>query len=180
MPRQTPSQTIGPFFAHAMTPRGGPFRASAGERIDRGRSAGARIRIEGTVRDGAGKPVPDAMIELWQVGPDGRPSFRGFGRSATDVDGRYGFETVKPSSCGPGFAPHVSLIVFARGMLNHAFTRLYFADEAAANQGDELLTRLPPERRRTLLATPRADSDRPTYEFDIRLQGDEETVFLDA
>ncbi len=180
MPWQTPSQTVGPFFAHAMTPRGGPFRATAGRRIARDISADARIRIEGTVRDGAGQPVPDAMIELWQVGPDGGPGFPCFGRSATDGHGRYWFETVKPASCGPGFAPHASLIVFARGMLNHAFTRLYFADEAAANEGDELLRRLPPERRRTLLATLRADGDRPTYQFDIQLQGDEETVFLDA
>lgn len=185
MPGQTPSQTVGPFFSHAMTPDHPSFRRVAANRLAAPTAPGLPIRIEGRVTDGAGDPVPDAMLEVWQAGPagaypDGSRPFRGFGRASTDKAGRYWFETVKPGSTAPGAAPHISLVVFARGMLNHTFTRLYFPDEVAANEGDELLASIGEDRRGTLIAALLAGGRKCTYQFDIRLRGEGETVFLDA
>ena len=135
--------------------------------------------------DGAGDPVPDAMIEIWQADhrgrfPDGTAEFRGFGRAGTDEEGGFWFRTVKPGSTGPAAAPHLSVAVFARGMLNHAFTRIYFSDEEAPNATDPLLSSLEGERRETLVAVRVGGREIATYEFNIRLQGDRETVFLDV
>jgi protocatechuate 3,4-dioxygenase, alpha subunit len=164
----TPSQTIGPFFAHALSWKEGPHAVPAG-------TDGA-VWIRGRVFDGAGEPVPDALVESWQAGP---PGVRGFGRSPTDEEGRYAILTVKPGPVpGPDGtlqAPHLDLSVFARGLLDRVVTRVYFADEGAANAADPVLAGIDEPARGTLIAR-RADDG---YVFDIRLQGEHETVFFD-
>ena len=182
----TPSQTIGPFFAYALTPRayGGPELAT--EQVATDGIAGERIRVEGTVYDGDGLPVGDAMIEIWQADPQGRfhasgnAGFTGFGRAETTAEGRYFFETVRPGGLpGPGGArqaPHLTVSVFARGVLVRLATRIYFSDEAA-NDGDPVLALVPAGRRDTLIAQRGGDG---VFRFDIRLQGEGETVFFEA
>jgi protocatechuate 3,4-dioxygenase, alpha subunit len=161
----TPSQTIGPFFSHALPWKDGPHVVAAG-------TPGA-FWVRGRVLDGAGDPVPDALIESWQVSPD---SCRGFGRCPTDEDGRWAILTVKPDPVpwpdGGTQAPHLVLSVFARGLLNRVVTRVYFADEP--NDADPVLATLPEVDRGTLIAQPSDDG----YRFDIRLQGEHETVFF--
>lgn len=198
MAGQTPSQTIGPYFAMCLTPEPWGREGIAGNRIARPDTPGEHIRIEGRVLDGEGAPVADALIEAWQADADGRyrhpadspgdppldAAFTGFGRSTTDADGAFFFETIKPGRV-PGRgntvqAPHVSLIVHARGMLTHAFTRLYFADEALANEEDPVLAAVEEGRRRTLIAERRDTANGALYCFAIVLQGDGETVFFDA
>jgi len=157
---------------------------------------GERIRIEGYVFDGDGKTVPDAMVEIWQANTYGRynhpddkqekpldPNFRGWGRSGTDKTGGFSFETVKPGAVpGPDAsvqAPHINVTVFARGMLVHAYTRIYFSDEPA-NESDPVLSSIKDKRRRrTLIAAREEKNGKPVYRFDIRLQGENETVFFD-
>ena len=193
-PKQTPSQTVGPYFAYGLTPEqyGYPFASIAGPVLATEESEGERIRIEGRVLDGAGAAVSDAMIEIWQADAQGRYAHpadprgsnirvTGFGRvgTGTDPDCRFVFETVKPGPLGDGQAPHVSLIVFLRGLLSHAYTRLYFADEAAANAADPVLATVPEERRATLIAERDESGAGVVYRFDIHLQGDRETVFFD-
>ena len=194
-PGQTPSQTVGPFFAYGLTPEqyGYPFRSLAGATLAADGVEGQRIRIEGQVLDGAGALVPDAVIEIWQADAAGRyahpadprgsnAAFRGFGRcgTGTDPENRFAFETVKPGSPDGTQAPHVNVIVLMRGLLLHTYTRIYFADEAEANARDPVLAALPPERRATLIAPRSATPRGPVYRFDIRMQGERETVFFDA
>lgn len=184
MPGQTPSQTVGPFFSEALTPAEGGAGAP-GWCLAAEDAPGAAICIRGMLLDGAGDPVCDGMVEIWQADaegrfPDGTGSFPGFGRSATDEAGEFRFRTIKPGPVSPGSAPHVSAAVFARGMLNHAFTRIYFSDESAANARDAVLLAVEPERRETLVAHRDKDGAEPTYRFTIRLQGEDETVFFDA
>lgn len=184
--KQTPSQTVGPFFSIGLPP--GKENMLVNER-----TAGERIYIEGKVLDGDGEPVPDAMLEIWQADaqgffnhpadpnqPKADPYFHGFGRSDTVEGGRFWFKTIKPGPIpGPDQqAPHVNVRLFARGMLIHAVTRLYFSDESA-NAHDPVLNSVDPERRQTLIAVREESEDLPTYRFDIRLQGDDETVFFD-
>ena len=179
----TPSATVGPYLAIGLTWDDGPHAAAA-------ETPGA-IWLRGTVFDGNGDVVPDAMIETWQADPEGRfdhpddprgalpyPGFRGFGRSQT-VTGEYAICTLKPGRVPDGEgglqAPHVDVSVFARGLLDRVVTRIYFADEAAANAEDVVLRSLPDDAaRRTLIATPTEDG----YRFDIHLHGDRETVFF--
>jgi protocatechuate 3,4-dioxygenase alpha subunit len=156
--------------------------------------SGRPIRIEGRVLDGDGAAVADALVEIWQANAHGRynhpadtrdlpldPSFTGFGRSGTEDGGRFWFETIKPGSVPfdgrRDQAPHIVVTVFARGMLNHAATRLYFEDEPA-NETDPILQMVPAERRKTLLAEREPLADKDLYRFDIVLQGDGETVFF--
>lgn len=185
MPGQTPSQTVGPFFSHALTPMPGRCSPVAGNRLAEGLPGVRLIRIEGQVTDGAGEPVTDALVEIWQADDRGRfcngaRGFRGFGRASTNALGGYWFETVKPASPTREAAPHICVAVFARGMLNHAFTRIYFSDEEAANAADPVYSAVPPERRSTLVASRLDREGETTYRFDVRLQGDRETVFFDA
>ncbi|MEU4743271.1 protocatechuate 3,4-dioxygenase subunit alpha [Actinosynnema sp. NPDC023658] len=187
--RTTPSQTVGPFFSFGLVWEDGPFVVPEG-------TPGA-IRVGGTVFDGAGLPVPDAVVETWQADPDGRfdhpddprgrvrwENFRGFGRSATDPDGRYSVLTVKPGPLpvagGGREAPHLDVSVFCRGMLVRLVTRIYFPDEEA-NDVDPVLTSIDdPARRATLVAaTDPTATTPPGYRFDIHLQGEHETVFFD-
>jgi protocatechuate 3,4-dioxygenase, alpha subunit len=180
----TPSQTVGPYFAIGLPWDRGPQVVSPD-------TPGA-IQITGHVYDGAGAPVPDFLLEIWQPDSEGRfadahgyggPSaleaFRGFGRYGVEQgDGTFQFVTVKPGPVpGPGGttqAPHIDVSVFARGMLNRCVTRIYFADETQANAADPALARVPTERRDTLIARPTEDG----YAFDIRIQGVGETVFF--
>jgi protocatechuate 3,4-dioxygenase alpha subunit len=177
---QTPSQTVGPFFGYALPYPGGP-EVRAPWQPD-------AVRLHGTVSDGAGDPVPDAIVEIWGADAAGRAStergsldreeygFAGFGRAAVDRDGHYSFTTIKPGAMRDGSAPYLLVTVFARGVLHHLFTRAYFGDESEANAVDPLLTRIGPDRRGTLVAEPDATA---SYRFDVRLQGEGETVFLD-
>lgn len=176
---QTPSQTVGPFFGFALPYDGGPELVSS--------TFPRAIRLHGTVRDAHGTVVPDAMLELWQPDEDGlivkepgsrhraRGVFTGFGRAAVDVGGHYEFTTVLPGAVGSG--AHWALVtLFARGLSHHLFTRAYFVSQGEEAPTDDLLTRVPEDRRSTLLAR----QDGPTsYRFDIQLQGEGETVFLD-
>jgi protocatechuate 3,4-dioxygenase alpha subunit len=161
----TPSQTVGPFLHIALPWVDGPFAASP-DRPD-------AIAIDGRVTDGSGAPVPDAVIETWQTPVDQR----GFGRCPTDKDGWYRIITVRPSPQpdrdGNVEAPHVDVSVFARGLLRRLVTRIYFPD-ATENATDPVLTSVDPARRGTLIAAA-VDGG---YRFDIRLQGDFETVFF--
>jgi protocatechuate 3,4-dioxygenase alpha subunit len=191
--KQSPSQTVGPYFAYGLTPEqyGYDFAAIAGNRLADEIVAGERIRILGHVLDGAGDAVDDAMVEIWQADAEGRYAhpadprgsnlaFEGFGRfgTGTDPEQRFIFETVKP---GPveGQAPHITVCVMARGMLSHAFTRIYFSDEETANAADPVLASVPEERRATLVAAREESQAGVVYRFDVHLQGDKETVFFD-
>ena len=186
----TPSQTVGPFFHLGLD------RPEWSD-LTRGNPAGEHIAVEGRVLDGDRAPVPDAMIELWQANAAGRynhpddrqadkpldPNFRGFGRCATDADGRFRFVTIKPGPV-PGRgnalqAPHINLAIFGRGMLKQLYTRLYFAD-APQNATDPLLMTIEdPAVRQTLVASRVAGAGPAVYRFDIVLQGEGETAFLD-
>lgn len=182
----TPSQTIGPFFAYALTPRayGGPELAT--ERVAGDGVAGERIRIEGAVFDGDGAPVGDAMIETWQADAEGRfhaagnASFTGFGRAETTAEGAFFIETIRPGALpgpnGAQQAPHLTVSVFARGLLIRLATRVYFDDEPG-NARDPVLALVPEERRGTLIAR---RGEGGVFRFDIRLQGEGETVFFDV
>ena len=180
----TPWQTVGPFFHDALPYEHGP-RIAGPDRAD-------GIRLHGRVLDGDGAPIPDAMLEIWQADEAGafvdRPGiydavtgdgFRGFGRCPTDIDGGYRFHTVKPGAVpttdGTAQAPYVAMSVFSRGMLRRVVTRVYF-DGDPANETDPLLTSVEKDRRPTLIATATEDG----YRFDVHIQGDDETVFLDV
>ena len=171
----TASQTVGPYFHIGMD------RLYAADLA--GHASGPRIEIHGRVLDGDGKPVNDALLELWQAAPDGRfgePGFPGFGRVATDDQGAFRFSTVMPGRVagveGGLQAPHIVVVVFMRGLLRHLVTRIYFPDEAA-NPSDAVLALVPGDRRDTLIARKTADGP---LEWNVILQGDDETVFFDC
>jgi protocatechuate 3,4-dioxygenase, alpha subunit len=161
----TPSQTVGPYFAIGLS------RRPENELVPPG-SEGS-IALSGNVLDGDDVPVPDAMVEIWQADASGSyVAGFGWGRSGTDADGRYSFVTVKPGQV-EGQAPHLVMLVFMRGILKAALTRVYFPDEAA-NESDPVLTGVPEEQRARLVATVDGESLR----FDVRMQGDEQTPFF--
>ncbi|WP_338831711.1 protocatechuate 3,4-dioxygenase subunit alpha [Bradyrhizobium sp. 27S5] len=191
----TPSQTVGPYFKYGLTPNGEyEWNDAFTNNLLTGDVSGERIRVEGKVYDGAGAVIPDCMLEIWQADGQGRfsdpqdaralpnSSFKGFGRCGTDKSGSYAFDTFKPGvvpdADGKPQAPHVALAVFARGMLLHLYTRIYFDDEAG-NAGDSVLALVPADRRATLIAKRNAGAGN-TYSFDVHLQGDNETVFFDV
>lgn len=185
--KETPSQTAGPYVHIGAYPSaaGLPVRSQTKPNVAFGPGAkGSRIRIEGIVRDGAGTPVTDAMVELWQADSDGKfagADASGFGRSITDfATGEYWFETVKPGPAQPGEAPFVTLLIFARGINIHLRTRMYFEDEAAANEADPAMKAVgDPKLQATLLGKKTARDGQTVYRFDIVLQGADETVFFD-
>ena len=176
----TPSQTVGPFFSHALPWPDGAHVVAPG-------TDGA-FWLRGRVLDGAGEPVPDALVESWQADPDGHfdhpddpagggGDFRGFGRCPTDDEGRWAILTVRPGRVpgadGRPQAPHLNLSIFARGLLDRVVTRVYLPEETAQ---DPVLRGIDERRRGTLVARPADDG----YTFDVRLQGEHETVFFDV
>jgi protocatechuate 3,4-dioxygenase, alpha subunit len=190
----TPSQTVGPYFTMRIGGEGDNVLTTP-------ETVGERIRVEGFVYDGDRKHIEDALIEVWQANSAGRyhhpaddrdevpfdPAFTGFGRCASDFKtGAFSFLTIKPGAVphpsGGLQAPHLSLIIQARGMLDPTYTRIYFADEAEANAIDPVLATVPADRRGTLIAerVDNGDGSVATYRFDIRYQGDDETVFFDV
>jgi protocatechuate 3,4-dioxygenase alpha subunit len=192
----TPSQTVGPYFKYGLTPHGEyAWNDAFTNHLITPDASGERIRLEGKVFDGDGAPVPDCMLEIWQADGQGRfsdpqdkralpnSSFKGFGRCGTDANGGYFFETIKPGSVpdpdGKPQAPHILLAVFARGMLLHLYSRIYFDDEAA-NATDPVLALVPADRRATLIATRKSGAGNAVYSFDVRLQGENETVFFEV
>jgi protocatechuate 3,4-dioxygenase alpha subunit len=190
---QTPSQTVGPYFAYGLTPEqyNYPFASAFSAVLADGHAKGQAIEIVGKVFDGAGNTVGDALIEILQVDADGMPvtsveqarrhGFTGFGRcgTGTEAGNQFRFRTVKPGVRQPGEAPYIAVIVMMRGLLLHTFTRIYFGDEEAANAGDAVLASVPAERRATLIAQHETSGGLPVYRFDIHMQGDQETVFFD-
>ncbi|NPC58931.1 protocatechuate 3,4-dioxygenase subunit alpha [Caenimonas sp. S4] len=190
----TPSQTVGPFFAYGLTARqyGYDFGQPFDDVVALPQAQGQHIVLEGRVLDGDGQPIVDAMVEISQADAQGRypanieevkaSGFRAFGRvgTGTDPDQRFVFRTIKPGAEAPGQAPHINVIVLMRGMLLHAFTRVYFSDEAAANAADAGLNSVPPERRDTLIAQRREEGGLAVYRLDIHMQGPQETVFFDV
>jgi protocatechuate 3,4-dioxygenase, alpha subunit len=185
----TPSQTVGPYLGIGLPWTDGPFAVPT-------ETPGA-IRISGRVLDGDGVPLPDAVVETWQADPDGRfdhpddprgaakpavPEFRGFGRSLTDGGGRFEIVTLRPGPLptpeGATEAPHLDVTVLARGMLDRVVTRIYFPDEVEANAADPVLASIAdPRRRATLIAEAGPAGE---LVFDVRLQGEGETVFFDV
>jgi protocatechuate 3,4-dioxygenase alpha subunit len=178
---QTPSQTVGPFFAIGLPWSDGPDVVPA--------NTPGSFWLRGTVFDGMGEPVPDALVETWQADPNGRfahpddprgavGDFRGFGRSAADSQGLYGIHTVKPGPVpyndGRMQAPYLAVTVLSRGLLDRVVTRIYFGDETTANAADPVLAAVPEERRKTIIAQPTPEG----YHLDIYLQGPDETVFF--
>ncbi|MFF1720242.1 protocatechuate 3,4-dioxygenase subunit alpha [Streptomyces sviceus] len=185
----TPSHTVGPFYGHALPFPGGGDIAPVGHPDT--------ITLQGYVTDGEGNPLPDAFLELWSADPSGNVpqvdgsirrdpasggylgrngvEFTGWGRVQTDANGHWTARTLRPGARGRS-APYISVCVFARGLLVHLYTRIYLPDDEAALTADPLLSRVPAERRDTLVARKQDDG---TYRFDIRLQGEGETVFLE-
>lgn len=171
----TPSQTVGPFFDFAIAPdaRLGSVAADAGE----------RIRLQVRVADGAGQPLPDALVEIYQADAAGHYAtrgFSGFGRLATAIDGTCEFETIRPGRVrdaeGRAQASHINVCFFARGLLRHLYSRVYFSGDPDLDE-DPMLALVPADRRSTLLAAPAGAPG--TWTWSLRLQGAEETVFFD-
>jgi protocatechuate 3,4-dioxygenase alpha subunit len=197
--KETPSQTAGPYVHIGLTPAfsgiGGIYPEDLGVRMILGPVKGQRITVRGTIWDGTGTALKDAVVEIWQADADGLynavretrgaadPNFTGWGRSPGDMaTGEFVFETVKPGRVpfrdGRLMAPHVTFWIVARGINLGLHTRMYFADEAAANAEDPFLSRI---EHQTRIATLLAREESPgSYRFDIRLQGPDETIFLDV
>ncbi len=184
----TPSQTVGPFFSVGLTEL---YR----DQLSDPEVAGDRITIQGRVIDGGGKPVPDAVLEIWQADAKGNYafvesaegdaaalSFFGFGRIPTDETGSFRFHTIKPGSVpspdGTMQAPHIAVSIFMRGLLLRLVTRIYFSGEPL-NQKDYVLNLVAPRRRATLIATPGAGAPN-ILDWNVILQGENETVFFDC
>ena len=192
--KESPSQTAGPYVHIGAMPNvagiAGVYEEDLGHRMITGEARGERITIRGAVFDGTGAALRDAMVEIWQADARGRypgqdgadPAFAGWGRRAGDMEtGEFAFETVKPGPVpfrdGRPQAPHVSVWIVARGINLGLQTRIYFADEEAANAADPILARIEHRGRiPTLMARPEGDG---VYRFDIRLQGENETIFFD-
>ncbi len=170
---QTPSQTVGPYFAYGLVPEQYlyDFKSIVGNQMaDPNREK--VIKITGKIFDGEGKTIPDALVEIWKN--DGKKQAFGRFGTGTDTENRFIFHLEKPEPVG-GQAPFLTVILFMRGQLIHSFTRIYFSDEAVLNKTDEVLKSVPAARRHTLIA----EKNGPVYEFDIWMQGENETVFFD-
>lgn len=197
--KETPSQTAGPYVHIGLAPGAAGFdiyREELGWDIAGPHAKGERIRVEGIVIDGTGSPIKDVLLEAWQANSQGiyahpehegevEEGFRGWGRVITDFDtGEWGFETVKPGPVmgrnGQMMAPHINLWIVARGINIGLNTRIYFEDEAEANASDPVINTVEWERRRQTLIAKRMERDGKTvYRFDVKLQGEDETVFFD-
>lgn len=171
---ETPSQTVGPYFAYGLCPEqyNYDFRSLADNIMVDPITESEVITISGTVYDGEGNAIPDAMVELWQ--DDGKRQLFGRHGTGTDPKNRFLFYTVKPQA-KEGQAPFITLILFMRGQLIHSYTRIYFSDESALNEKDDVLNCVPAGRRNSLIAKKNNNG----YVFDIYMQGNNETVFFD-
>ena len=203
--RETASQTAGPYVHIGLAPQQAGFdifENNFGSVLTNAKTKGERIRIEGRVFDGSGTPLRDVLIEIWQANAEGKyahpadaqpgkaldADFRGWGRSCTDFDtGVYSFETIKPGVVtgrnGRFMAPHINVWIVARGINLGLNTRMYFSDEAEANAKDAVLNLIEWEQRRKTLVAERQSKKADgsvVYRFDIRLQGEDETVFFDV
>ena len=196
MPKQTASNTIGPFFHHILTPGGHEKTGITDNKLVGKKTKGERIRVEGRILDADGKPLRAAMLEIWQANAAGRYNspvddrdeaqldrkFSGFGRVSSGSKGKFEFETIKPGSV-PGTgnapqAPHINLTLFAAATDIHLFTRLYFSDEEEANEIDPVLSSVNAARRDTLIARRKKTKKGIVYRFDVQVGGDDETVFF--
>lgn len=198
MVKQTASNTIGPFFHHAMTPEGHDVKGITDNYLAGKKTKGEHIRVEGRILDAEGKPLRAAMLEIWQANATGRynsptddrndvkldSKFSGFGRVSSDSKGKFEFETIKPgsvpSSGNAPQAPHINLTLFAAAIHSHLFTRLYFSDEVVANEIDPVLSSVGDTRGDTLIARRKKTKNGIEYRFDIKLGGEGETVFFDV
>ena len=194
--KQTPSQTIGPFFAYGLTPKQYGYNKIediTSNDLNSEGTIGERISIEGIVFDGNNEAVDDALIEIWQASssglyftskslPDTNDRFCGFGRCGTGTNSqrKFSFTTIKPGVVSDNQAPHINFIIFMRGLLSHVYTRMYFPEEEGANQHDSFLLNVPRDRRQTLIAKKISSSKGKVYQFDIYMQGAKETVFFDV
>ena len=197
--RQTPSQTVGPFFAYSLTAEqyGYPFNSIINDSLIESKidpqncvMASKRIYITGRVFDGNGNSILDAVVELFQADANGQyrttpikhknDGFTGFGRlgTGTNSEHRFTFTTIKPGSVN-GQTPHIDVLLMMRGSLRNLYTRLYFSDNMAANEQDDLFKAVPENRRKTLIANRLEANGLVFYEFNIRMQGDGETVFFE-
>ena len=186
----TPSQTIGPFFAYSLSAEqyGYDFNSIVNDKLVNEEVAGKRICITGKVFDGAGNTIHDAMVEIWQADENGKyrataiseknDGFTGFGRlgTGTTANHSFNFYTIKPAVIN-GQSPHINVILFMRGSLHRLTTRLYFSDEM--NDNDPLLNTIEPARRKTLIANKKIVNGTTVYEFNIYMQGENETVFFE-
>jgi protocatechuate 3,4-dioxygenase, alpha subunit len=170
--KQTPSQTVGPFFAYSLTPQQYQYdfkQIVDNQMVDYIIEPNA-ISIIGKVFDGENVVIPDAIIEIW----DAKNQLFGRFGTGTDVEKRFIFHTIKPESID-GQAPYLSVIIFMRGQLIHSYTRIYFSDEEILNLQDETLNLIPADRKHTLIASRKGN----IYEFNIYMQGENETIFFD-
>lgn len=172
---QTPSQTVGPYFAYGLTPEqySYDFKSLVGNIMVDPKENPNTIKIVGKIYDGENNLIPDAMIELWQN--DGVNRFFGRFGTGTEKENQFIFETIKPKSVN-GQAPYITAILFMRGQLIHSYTRIYFSDEESLNEQDVVLSGIPAERRNTIIAQKKGNF----YEFNINMQGKNETVFFDV
>ena len=198
MVKQTASNTIGPFFHHAMTPEGHDVKGITDNYLAGKKTNGEHIRVEGRILDAEGKPLRAAMLEIWQANATGRynsptddrndvkldSKFSGFGRVSSDSKGKFEFETIKPgsvpSSGNAPQAPHINLTLFAAAIHSYLFTRPYFSDEVVANEIDPVLSSVGDTRGDTLIARRKNTKNGIEYRFDIKLGGEGETVFFDV
>ncbi len=187
--KESPSQTAGPYVHIGLIPKQAGFDIFENDFGNVIEGTGERIRIEGVVYDGAGTPLRDALVEIWQADKAGsydNAKFRGWARAGSDFKtGEYVFETVKPGPVpgrdGGKMAPHVCFWIVARGINIGLSTRMYFSDEEAANADDPVLNRIEQKSRRATLIGQREDrGGQAVYRFDVRLQGEQETVFFDT
>ena len=190
--RTTPSQTVGPFFAYSLTAEqyGYDFNSIVNGTLTDDFTEGERIFITGCILDGENKVINDAVIELWQADPKGQyrtepikfknDGFTGFGRLGTGTNAahQFTFSTLKPAAL-TGEAPHINVILMMRGSLRHLYTRLYFSDEIVANQNDPLLKAVQSDRQNILIAERKEVNGQVFYTFNIKMQGDNETVFFE-
>jgi protocatechuate 3,4-dioxygenase, alpha subunit len=174
--KQTPSQTVGPYFAYGLSPEQYlyNFKQLVGNQMVSSIEHDEAITIVGKVLDGNGDVIPDAMIEIWQNDNENQ-LFGRFG-TGTDAQNRFIFSTIKPKSVA-GQAPYLSVIVFMRGQLIHSYTRIYFSDETESNATDEVLNSVPIDRKNTLIAKKKGNN---LFEFNINMQGENETVFFEV
>lgn len=197
--KETPSQTAGPYVHIGLAPGAAGFdiyEQELGHDIAGPNAKGEHIRVEGLVVDGTGSPIKDVLLEAWQANADGiyphpedeggtEEGFRGWGRVITNFEtGEWGFDTVKPGASrgrnGATQAPHINLWIVARGINLGLNTRIYFEDEEELNGKDPVLNIIEWEKRRATLIARRSERDGQTvYRFDVKIQGEDETVFFD-